>query len=94
MKSYWVYIASNHSRTLYVGITNNIYRRMFEHKKKLVPGFTKRYRINKLVYFAELTDPVSAISYEKKLKGLLRKRKTALIEENNPSWDDLSETWF
>lgn len=92
---YFVYIlASKRNGTLYIGITNNIERRMFEHKNKIVKGFTQRYGITKLVYL-ESTDCVfSAIAREKQLKKWNRNWKLRLIEENNPDWNDLSDKLF
>ena len=93
MRHFYVYILSNISRTLYIGITNNLERRIYEHKNKLIDGFTKKYNLKKLVYFEMSTDIRSAICREKQLKGWLRSKKIALIEENNPDWDDLSLLW-
>jgi putative endonuclease len=89
-KSYYVYIMSSPSRTLYTGITNDLERRVYEHKSGTVPGFTTRYRIDSLVYFQETSDVAEAIAAEKRIKGLLRPKKIALIEEENPTWRDLS----
>lgn len=89
-KIYNVYKMSSLSRTLYTGMTNNLERRVNEHKSGAVSGFTKRYKINRLVYFQETNDIAAAIAAEKQIKGLLRPRKIALIEEENPSWRDLS----
>ena len=89
-KSYYVYIMSSPSRTLYTGITNDLERRVHEHKTGTVPGFTTRYRIDSLVYFQETSDVAEAIAAEKRIKGLLRPKKIALIEEENPTWRDLS----
>ncbi len=87
---YWVYIlASKLGGTLYVGVTNNLVRRMCEHRMGLVPGFTKRYRIHCLVYFEQYTDIEAAIRREKRLKSWKRNWKIRLIEELNPNWDDL-----
>lgn len=94
MKQYYVYIASNNSKTLYTGVTNDLLRRMYEHKQKLIPGFTSKYRINKLVYYEETNDVRVAIEQEKHIKGWLRSKKIALIESVNPEWRDLSEEWF
>lgn len=91
MKSYYVYIMTNKSKTLYTGVTNNLERRVYEHKHKLIPGFTSKYKIDKLVYFEETTDINSAIKREKQIKGWLRKKKIELIESINPEWNDLSE---
>jgi putative endonuclease len=88
---YFVYIMTNKSGTLYAGVTNNLERRVYEHKHHLVKGFTHKYNIDKLVYFEETTDINAAISREKQIKGWLRKKKIALIESMNPGWKDLSE---
>jgi len=90
MKSYYVYIMTNHSKTLYVGITSNLAKRVYEHKNKFVEGFTKKYNITKLIYFEDTNDVNSAIEREKQIKGWLRKKKIALIESLNPDWKDLS----
>jgi len=82
---------TNKSGTLYTGVTNNLERRVYEHKHHLVDGFTKKYKIDKLVYFEETNDINAAISREKQIKGWLRKKKIALIESLNPDWNDLSE---
>jgi putative endonuclease len=94
MKQYYVYIATNRSRTLYVGVTNDLQRRVYQHKHKLIPGFTARYNINQLVYFETTSDVKSAIAREKQIKGWLRERKIELIEKTNPTWQDLSAEWF
>ena len=94
MATYYVYILSNRTATLYVGVTNNLERRVYEHKKKLVPGFTSKYNLDRLVYFEQTTDIRSAIEREKQIKGWLRRRKLALISALNPRWRDLSEDWF
>ncbi len=78
---------------MYIGVTNNLERRVYEHKQELIEGFTKRYHVNKLVYFETTTDVRSAIEREKQLKGWLRSRKNALVESMNPEWRDLSEDW-
>jgi putative endonuclease len=88
---YFVYIMTNKSGTLYTGVTNNLERRIYEHKHHLVDGFTKKYKITKLVFFEETNDINVAISREKQIKGWLRKKKIALIESMNPGWKDLSE---
>ena len=81
---------SSPSRTLYTGVTNDLERRVNEHKSGAVPGFTKRYRIDRLVYFQETNDVLAAIAAEKQIKGFIRPKKIALIEEENPTWRDLS----
>lgn len=92
MKAYWVYIlCSNRNGTLYVGITNNIIRRAYEHKQKIVKGFTAKYNIMKLVYTEKFTDIKEAITREKALKKWKRNWKIQLIEKANPEWKDLSE---
>lgn len=85
---------TNHSRTLYTGVTNDLLRRVQEHKQKLVPGFTVRYRITRLVYYEETNDIRAAIEREKQIKGWLRVKKISLIESINPGWEDLSEGWY
>ncbi len=85
---------ANDSGTLYIGVTNNLAQRIYEHKKKLVEGFTKKYNITKLVYYEETDDVTVAIGREKQLKGWLRKKKVALIESMNPYWEDLAKDWY
>ncbi|MFZ5452557.1 MAG: GIY-YIG nuclease family protein [Thermodesulfobacteriota bacterium] len=94
MRQYSVYILTNKSGTLYVGVTNNLERRMFEHKNSLNEGFTKKYKINRLMYYESFNDIDEAIYREKQIKGWRRDKKIALIEEDNPTWQDLSEDWF
>jgi putative endonuclease len=93
-KDYYVYIMTNKSRTLYTGVTNDLMRRVYEHKHKLVPGFTSRYNIQYLVYYESTSNIHSAIEREKQLKGWLRAKKIALINSMNSEWKDLSEEWF
>ena len=89
---YFVYIATNKNNTvLYTGVTNDIGRRIYEHKNKILPGFTSKYNINKLVYYEEFNNPVEAITAEKKIKGWLRKKKLLLIRKLNPEFRDLSK---
>jgi putative endonuclease len=94
MRQYYVYIVTNRSRTLYTGVTNNLYRRVYEHKNKLIGGFTKKYNITKLVWYEVTSEVTSAIAREKQIKGWLRKKKIILIESMNPGWKDLSEEWM
>ena len=94
MRQYSVYILTNKSGTLYVGVTNNLERRMFEHKNSLNEGFTKKYETNRLMYYESFSDIHEAIYREKQIKGWRRDKKIALIEEDNPTWQDLSEDWF
>lgn len=93
-RQYYVYIMTNKSRTLYTGVTNNLERRVYEHKQKFVPGFTARYNITRLVYFEATRDVYAAIAREKQIKGWLRSKKIALIESVNPDWQDLSVEWY
>lgn len=93
MKKYYVYIlASRKNCTLYIGVTGNIVRRVYEHKEGLVEGFTKKYSIKNLVYYEEFLRIGDALTREKQLKGWLRKRKIELIESCNKNWEDLYTT--
>ena len=93
MKSYFVYIvASKRNGTLYIGVTNNLIKRVYEHRNNLVEGFTKKYSVHKLVYYEETNNINSAISREKQLKKWNRNWKLELIEKKNPNWQDLYET--
>jgi len=95
MKTYYVYIlASKRNGTLYVGFTNDLRRRMYEHKNGIIEGFTKKYGVNRLVYFEESAEVNAAIRREKQIKGWRRDKKIALIESTNPDWEDLSKEWF
>jgi len=89
-KSYYVYIMSSPSQTLYTGVTNDLERRVNEHKNGAIDSFTKRYRIDRLVYFQETNDVNAAIAAENQIKGISRAKKIALIEAENPKWQDLS----
>ncbi len=91
---YFVYILSNwDDSVLYIGVTGNLPRRLYEHRNNLVDGFTKKYNVHKLVYFEETNDVYSAISREKQLKKWGRSKKAKLIEQINPQWSALSENW-
>ncbi|HEX9302988.1 MAG TPA: GIY-YIG nuclease family protein [Thermoanaerobaculia bacterium] len=92
-RTFFVYIMTNRPRTLYVGVTNNLERRLYEHRQRLVPGFTARYRIDKLVFFETTPSVLSAIEREKQIKSWRRSKKVALIERGNPLWKDLSSAW-
>ena len=92
-KEYYVYIMTNRSRTLYTGVTNNLMRRVKEHKEKRVQGFTSKYNIHMLVYYESTTNVLAAIAREKQIKGWLRIKKIALIDSMNPEWKDLSQEW-
>jgi len=94
LKTYYVYIMTNKSRTLYTGVTNNLERRVYEHKNKFVAGFTSKYNITQLVYYEETNDVQVALAREKQIKGWLRSKKIALIETMNPEWRDLSLDWY
>ena len=92
---YFVYILANWSDSvLYIGVTGNLARRLYEHKNHLVDGFSSKYNTNKLVCFEETSDVYSAISREKQLKKWSRRKKNDLICSKNPNWIDLSESWF
>src|SRR5215510_6384220 len=93
-KEYYVYIMANKSHTLYTGMTNDLTRRVYEHKNKLVKGFTSKYNIQYLVYYEISSSIHSAIEREKHIKGWLRTKKLDLINSMNPEWKDLSEEWF
>jgi putative endonuclease len=91
---YWVYILTNkHCTTLYIGITNDITRRLWQHTYAEVEGFTKQYRLTRLVWIEHFRNVNDAIACEKKLKGWRRSRKIALIEQTNPRWFDLRDDW-
>jgi putative endonuclease len=94
MKTYYVYIMTNNSRTLYTGVTNNLERRVYEHKHKLLPGFAQKYNLSRLVYYESCGDVRSAIQREKQIKGWLGAKKVALILSVNHAWRDLSEAWY
>ena len=91
---YAAYIMASRSRTLYVGMTGRLKRRVLEHKCNLHPGFASRYHCDRLVWFENFEYVNNAIATEKKLKGWLRTRKIALIETTNPTWEDLSAGWY
>jgi putative endonuclease len=94
MNEYYVYIMSSYSYVLYTGITNDLERRVYEHKKKIKEGFTNKYYVNSLVYFECTDDVAAAIQREKQIKGWTRKKKIELILKMNPEWKDLSEGWY
>jgi len=91
---FYVYIMASKSRVLYIGITNSLRRRVWEHKNGLCSGFTRDYKIHRLVYFERFQYVKNAICREKQLKGWLRKRKVELIETANPTWEDLAAGWY
>jgi len=95
VKQYYVYIMTNRKNgVLYTGITNNLERRVYEHKYKIVQGFTSKYNCTQLVYYDSTPDVRAAIAKEKQIKGWSRRKKIALIESMNPEWKDLSEGWY
>ncbi len=93
MRYYYVYIMANIARTLYIGVTNDLERRVYEHRHKVTPGFTSRYNLTQLVYYEEFGDVREAIAREKQLKGWLRAKKVTLIETMNSEWEDPSVGW-
>ena len=92
-RAYYVYILSSRSGRLYIGVTNDLERRVRQHKRRELPGFTSRYFIDRLVYYEETSDVHDAIAREKELKGWVRARKCALIDSMNPTWSDLAAEW-
>ena len=93
-KTLYVYIMTSRTGALYIGVTNNLARRIYEHKHGLLPGFTRKYKIDNLVYIEEFDRADEAIAREKQLKGWTRKRKLALVESVNPAMKDLSAKWL
>ena len=91
MSTYYVYIVASVSRTIYVGVTNDLARRMYEHRTNATDGFTAKYNVNRLVWFEDTEDVRAAIAREKQIKRYSRKKKMALIEAENPAWNDLAE---
>ena len=94
MDQYFIYIMTNASGTLYIGVTNDLLRRISEHKNGQIPGFTQKYHITRLVYFEASTSHIDAINREKQLKGWRREKKVQLIESINPKWLDLAADWY
>lgn len=92
MYIYYTYIMASRSRVLHAGVTNDLARRVNEHKQGLIAGFTSKYRVTRLVYFEEFADIRDAIAREKQIKGWRRSRKISLIESRNSTWEDLAET--
>ena len=92
-KQYYVYIMNSPTGTLYVGVTSNLERRVYEHKQKIHDGFTKKYNVTRLAYYEETPDIHVALAREKQIKKWRRSKKIALIETTNPNWQDLSEAW-
>lgn len=95
MKAFYVYMMTNRSRVvLYTGITNSLMRRVSQHQNSEIEGFTKTYKVNRLVYYERYDDPRDAIAREKEIKGWRRAKKNALVEKMNPNWADLSPALF
>jgi putative endonuclease len=94
MAEAYVYILGSKGGMLYVGVTNDLERRVYEHKTKAVPGYATKFNINRLLYFETFNHIADAIAAEKQIKGWLRSKKLALIEEQNPNFDDLSADWY
>ncbi|OGB73446.1 endonuclease [candidate division Kazan bacterium RIFCSPHIGHO2_01_FULL_44_14] len=93
MKEYYVYIMASRSGVLYVGVTNDLNRRAYEHEHELIPGFSSKYKTQQLVYFESCLDVESAIAREKQFKGWRRSKKETLIQRMNPGWEDISMQW-
>jgi len=93
VRDYWVYIMASRNRVLCVGVTNDLRRRVYEHKAHEVPGFSARYRVDRLVHFEQTIEAGAAIAREKQLKGWRREKKVALIARSNPEWEDLAAGW-
>ena len=94
VRTYWIYILASRSRVLYTGVTNDLGRRVCKHKQGIIPGFTQKYRVTRLVYFEQFGDIREAIAREKQIKGWVRARKVKLIEGSNAAWADLAQNWF
>lgn len=93
-RRYFVYILANENRTIYIGVTSDLTRRIQQHRAKTCAGFTAKYAVSTLIYFEEFGDIRDAIAREKQLKGFRRAKKVALIEVQNPHWEDLAAAWF
>jgi len=93
MKPMYVYVLASRSRVLYIGVTDDLYRRMWEHRTGVLGGFSAKYRVDRLVYFESVLGPGQAIAREKQLKSWRREKKVQLIECTNPEWRDLSKDW-
>ncbi|MCP4453380.1 MAG: GIY-YIG nuclease family protein [Planctomycetes bacterium] len=92
-KTYYVYTLASPSGTLYIGMTSDIRKRLWQHKEKLTKGFTQKHNITRLLYVETFVDPMSAITREKQIKAYRREKKVALIDLENPEWRDLSKDW-
>ncbi len=94
MKTFYVYIMASKSGTLYIGLTSNIKKRIYEHKNHSIPGFTDKYDIDRLLFFEVIKDSATAINRERQLKAWSREKKVKLIDSLNPEWNDLSQDWY
>ena len=94
MRQFYVYVMASRYGALYTGVTRNLPRRVQQHRDAISPGFTKRYRVTRLVYYEVCGEPLAAITREKEIKGWRRKKKLALIRSANPGWKDLAKGWF
>ena len=93
-RSYYVYLLTNwNNKVIYIGVTNNLMRRIYEHKNKMLKGFTQKYNVNKLVYYEETNDVIAALSREKEIKKWRREKKNQLVNQINPAWKDLAMEW-
>ena len=92
-KTFYVYIVSSASGTLYVGMTSDIRKRVWQHQNKLAKGFTQKFNVSRLLHVETFVDPMSAIAREKQIKAYRREKKVALIDSENPEWKDLSKVW-
>jgi putative endonuclease len=93
-RQYYVYILGSYSGTLYIGVTGNLRRRIWQHRQHAIEGFTAKYDVTRLLYFETYNEVSNAIGREKQLKGWRRTKKIALIEKRNPKWEDLSREWY
>jgi putative endonuclease len=92
---YWIYLMTNRwKNVLYTGVSNSLENRIWQHKNGAVPGFTKKYNCDRLVYFEEYSEITDAIAREKQIKGWTRVKKNALVTAKNPDWQDLAEHWY
>ncbi len=94
MRNYYVCMMASRGRTLYIGVTSDLTRRVYEHMRKVTEGFTKKYSVNKLVFYETTTDVEAAIAREKQLKAWRRSKKVTLVESDNPEWKDLALHWY
>ena len=93
-RRYYVYILGSYSGTLYIGVTGNLRRRIWQHKEHAIEGFTAKHDVTRLLYFETYHEVLNAIAREKQLKGWARAKKVALIEKDNPRWEDLGRKWY